>query len=174
MKTVNKLLTNLNNLYEIQPFSLGLHTTDEMAAQSICKQGLKTGVRAIEGTVKFRGDMQQVTDRDLDYFFPYTTHTVVVVIPKEFDAPRIDDNQGGDMCLCEFSKFFKKASRVHDDYKDGYQGLLPSYYILGFYDKDFNFTVNNNCMLFNDDSKEKYLKDVEDVKSAHELIFSLD
>ena len=151
---------DLEALYHEMPFSLGLHTTTQKNAKQICEEGLLCGARALEGTVKLRGDLLEMPDTDLDYFFPYTDHTVVVVIPKKFDAPRIEDNEGGYKPLCEFSRFFEQAQSVLPRYSEGIEGRLPSYYILGYYDKDFRFNFNPNCMLLNQDAKRDYEEDM--------------
>lgn len=168
MAKAHDILQTLKEFYEIEKFSLGLHTTDEDSAKKICKTGLKTGVRALEGTLKFRGDLAQVSAQDLEYFFPYTTHTVVVAIPKMFDAPRINDNKGGNEPLCEFSKFFKKASWHHQDYQDQdnrYHGNLPLCYIMGYYDQNFEFVVNPQCFLYDEKVREKMLEDIQFIQS---------
>lgn len=172
MSNEGKILQALKELYEIEKFSLGLHTTDEDAAKAICKTGLKTGVRALEGTLKIRGDLSQVEEKDLRYFFPYTTHTVVVAIPEMFETPRIADNKGGDVSLCEFSKFFKKAKWHLKGYQEegkGWGGLLPNYYVMGYYNQEFEFVVNPECFLYNEESKKKMLKDIEYVQAQIDI-----
>lgn len=163
------LLEQLKKYYEQEPFSLGLHTTSQESAKAICKTGLKTGVRALEGTIKFRGDLQDVCGNDLVYFFPDTECTVVVAIPKKFDAPRITDNLGGYQPLCEFSQFFEKAQEALPNYQDNIQGVLPSYYVLGYYNKDFEFVVNEKCLLIDQEGKKQFENDCFDVDSYHAL-----
>lgn len=166
MSNEEKILQTLKELYEIEKFSLGLHTTDEEAAKAICKTGLKTGVRALEGTLKIRGDLKQVDASDLRYFFPYTTHTVVVAIPGMFDTPRITDNKGGDESLCDFSKFFRKAKWHLDNFQDEHsRGVLPSYYVMGYYNQEFEFVVNPDCFLYNEESKKQMMEDIQFVQS---------
>lgn len=170
MSNEGKILQTLKDLYQIEKFSLGLHTTDEEAAKAICKTGLKTGVRALEGTLKIRGDLRQVEERDLRYFFPYTTHTVVVAIPEMFETPRITDNKGGDEALCDFSRFFKKARWHLDSYEDeSAMGLLPSYYVMGYYNQEFEFFVNPECYLYNEESKKQMLEDIQFVQSQIDI-----
>lgn len=162
MNATNEIIKDLKELYKEMPFSVGLHTTNKESARAILKTGLKTGARVVEGTIKFRGDLNQVSEKDLDYFFPYTDHTVIVAIPKVFDAPRIEDNKGGNESLCEFSEFFENAQLFLPHYSDGLVGgVLPNYYILGYYDKEFKVIYNQDCMLFNKVKKEQFKKDVE-------------
>lgn len=171
MNNEEKLLAMLKELYKKSKFSLGLHTTDEHAAEAICRTGLKTGARALEGTLKIRGDIQQIVERDLRYFFPYTTHTVVVAIPGVYNTPRITDNKGGDKPLCEFSKFFKKAQLHLDSYRDEFHcGLLPNYYVVGYYDQDFRFVQNPECFLFNEETKKQMFADIEYVNFQFDFL----
>ena len=170
MSNEGKILQTLKEFYEIEKFSLGLHTTNEEAAKAICRKGLKTGVRALEGTLKIRGDIKQVEESDLRYFFPFTTHTVVVAIPGMFETPRITDNKGGDESLCEFSKFFKKAKWHLDSYEDeNSMGLLPNYYVMGYYNQEFEFIVNPDCFLYNEESKKKMLEDIKFVQAQIDI-----
>ena len=171
MSNAEKILDVLQQLYEIEKFSLGLHTTDKVSAELICKTGLKTGVRSLEGTVKLKGDLSQVSEKDLNYFFPYTTTTVAIAIPQMFDAPRIMDNKGGYEPLCEFSSFFNKAQHHLSAYRsNSIEGLLPNYYILGFYNKDFEFVVNPECFLYDEKAKAKMLEDIKFVQ-AQKVLF---
>ena len=160
-----KLLELLKEFYFKEPFSLGLHTTDENCAKAICQTGLKTGVRALEGTIKFRGDLKQVSAKDLDFFFPYTDHTVALAIPKKFDAPRISDNEGGYKPLCEFSRFFEKAQELLQNYQQDVEGLLPNYYVLGYYNKEYEFILNPKCLLFDSKSKMQFERDCLEVEN---------
>ena len=164
-----KLLEELDKYYDLQHFSLGLHTTNLQRSQAICNEGLLTGARALEGTIKFRGDLQQVQANDLNYFFPYTDHTVIIAIPSQFSAPRIEDNQGGYEPLCGFSRFFKKAENILPNHNRGSDGVLPNYYILGYYNKDYELTINPQCLLINEDTKNQFRKDVNTVKELDSL-----
>ena len=170
------ILEELKKLNNINNFSLGLHTTSRQNAISIVNFGLmETKCRAIEGTVSFKGDMNQVTEKDLDFFFPYTDATVIVAIPSQFNAPRIDDNQGGNSPLCEFSKFMELATIMCDQFpgfsydKNGMgMALIPTELIVGYYDKDFNLTLNEDCMLYDENAGEKFdtLKHQFEIASA--------
>ena len=158
------ILEKLNKLNNINKFSLGLHTTSKDNAISIVNFGLmETKCRAIEGTVSFKGPMEGVTERDLDFFFPYTDATVIVAVPSQFNVPRIEDNLGGNKPLCEFSKFMELATIMRDQFpgfsydKNGMgMALIPTELIVGYYDKDYNLTINEDCMLFDEDASEKF------------------
>ena len=161
-----EILTKLNKIYEKFPFSIGLHTTNNENAKQICEDGLKTGARALEGTIKFRGDLKNIVEKDLDYFFPYTNHTVIIAVPTCFKTSRIEDNKGGYEPLCGFSRFFERAQNILSNYSKDCEGLLPSYYILGYYDKNYNLIFNKKCLLLDKESEEKFKKDIKEYKNS--------
>ena len=101
-----ELKNKLMQYYDNAPFSIGLHTTSsDQIAQNIMKTGLLTNARALEGTIKFKGDLSSLDDKELNYFFPYTDVTVVIIIPSIFKSEIVRDNKGGNEPLTEFSKF---------------------------------------------------------------------
>lgn len=164
---VNELYNQLAILNEKCQFALGLHTTlGKETCDSICEKGLYTNHREFEGTVKVHGNFSEFGPEDLDFFFPYTDHTCIVAIPGCFNTPRIRDNLGGYTCICDFSKFYKHATHYLDGYTDEkYVNVLPSMYIVGYYDKDYNLTVNPNCYLFNEENYVKLQNDIDTMKS---------
>ena len=164
MTDQERLMEYLKLLQQIQPFSLGLHTTTGVeTAESICENGLFIkGDRVVEGTLKLRGDMSQVEAEDIDFFFPYTNVTVIVAIPEFFHTPRITDNKGGYEIMCEFSRFIDHVSTMEKKkypnytYKD--TSRIPPEFVVGYYDKDFIFVENKKCKMFSDSNTVERIK----------------
>lgn len=179
MRKQEQLFEYLNTFNQLEGFSLGLHTTDsETKAKSICENGLYMTFPVIERTVKMRGPMENTTEEDLNWFFPYTTHTIIVGIPKEFGVGRVGDNLGGDAHFSEFSKILKYIEATGDkerypEFFDGDKFCVPSELILGYYDKDFNFVENPKCKLQDEEYVQSLVGRIdEDVHSQKYEIFN--
>ena len=168
------LYDKLMKYYGKLGFSLGLHTTDISSARSICRTGLKTHHRELEGTVSIRGDMKDVKPKDLDFFFPYTDTTVVICIPHPHEANRVWDNLGGYTPICGFSKMYHKAQKVLEDFKGPDSPVLPNYFVLGYYDKDYNFYENPDNLITNEDKHDRYLSQMEEYDRVQDYIVSFD
>lgn len=160
MTKLENIVEYLMTLQQMQPFSLGLHTTSgEEVAKSICSTGLLVKGRPLEGTLKIRGDMSKLKPEDIDFFFPYTDVTVMVAIPASFGTERIDDNRGGNDCLCEFSKYVKYSQSPLFETDEPITWKVPPEFIIGYFDKGYNFHPNSKCKVFDIDGK--FIEDVE-------------
>ena len=149
MTKQEQLFEYLKVLQQMQAFSLGLHTTTgEATAKSICEIGLLIKGRPLEGTLKIRGGMDALSPKDLDFFFPYTDVTVMVAIPASFGTERIDDNLGGNNCLCEFSRYIKYGDNPMFDTDMPITSRVPPEFIIGYYDKQYGFVPNDKCKIF--------------------------
>lgn len=179
MDQYSNILGTLNEVYKTNPFSLGLHTTSQENAESIVKNGLfeRCG-RTLAGTVRIFGDVKNdVTIEDLDWFFHYTDATVIVAIPSFFKTERERESMGGQYHTSEFSVFLdcastgmlecaKKANEelgqsTESIFSDGINFRIPPELILGYYDREGQLKLNENCVMLQKDSK--FLKNVEEI-----------
>ncbi len=172
-----RLFNYLNGLCQETGCSIGLHTTKgEEKAESICEKGLLVlGGKALEGTLKIRGYAGEFKKADVDWFFDafQTDHTVVVAIPKLFEAHRVGDNRGGYEPICEFSQFLKAVSTtLQKEFPEftskNKEAQVPPQMILGYYDKDYEFTQNPDCWVYEKSDEKDYVKDLEERKEANE------
>ena len=181
MTKQEQLFEYLQVLAQMQDFSLGLHTTTGVeTAKSVCETGLLIkGTRTVEGTLRLRGDMKQVELVDLNYFFPYTDVTVIVAIPEFFKTPRITDNKGGYEMLCEFSRFIDYVSvcerQKYPNYAFDNFPRIPPEFVVGYYDKEYNFVENKSCKMFSDESvvegvKKEYIECKPAMDFVHEIM----
>ena len=158
MDARQNLFEYLNDLCIEKGFSIGFHTTrGQDVAESICQQGLYIeGGRKLEGTLKIRGYAGEFRKEDVNWFFDAfnTDSTVVVAIPPCFEAKRIYDGKGGNEILCGFSLFLEIASKmgkIFPEFSNEHcHKIVPPQFVLGYYDKDFNFKSNSNCWVYED------------------------
>lgn len=156
------LKINLEKYYRVMPFSIGTHCTKTKdIAEKILKEGLKEYCsRALEGTLFMHGDFVNAKENDLTASFLNNNFIIVVAVPMQigFEA-KPDGVVGGDTITNEFSALFtisKWVPKVFPEFiaKDCVR-VLPSKFILGYYDKNNNeFFENPNSMYKNLNKQE--------------------
>lgn len=175
----SNILGTLNEIYKVNPFSLGLHTTSQANAESIVKNGLfERSGRTLAGTVRIFGNVKNdATTDDLDWFFHYTDATVIVAIPSFFETGRERESMGGQYHTSEFSVFLDCASSgvlecakeaneelgqsTESIFSHGINFKIPPELILGYYDREGQLRLNENCTMLQKDSK--FLKNIEEI-----------
>ena len=169
MSNYSNVLEVLKRIYKVNGFSLGLHTTNRQAAESILRKGLEERAgRTLEGTVKLFGDVKKDVELgDLDWFFPYTDTTVIVAIPSIFKIERGLDSDSGNLHTCDFSLFVSLAKdggqgkRAKEIFSNNYKMKIPQELIIGYYDKNGEIKLNENCAMLYENPE--FLRELEEI-----------